>query len=374
MKFTIKYDELYPILKDLCDIAAPKEGDTGKSLLIGTDEDRVLFSTTGNGIIAYSYIEADVEKEGEIIVEAKLLFDLMKKLSKKNDLTFAVKGGARSKYLEVVSAKGEYQFDPIKVEFPIPKSKFHWNYTLNADRLLDMFNKAGWLFGTKLEDYESAEGVLLEFTGTEFNVISSDMVKFACCTYVLPENKQVTPASVIVPNKIVKVLMNHLKKAEGEATIHIADEHAKFTTKNVNYICEIISSDYPDIRSRINKDEKANSILIERLELSRVLSRLILFVDKVREMVTLDLKKNKMIKFSSHNIGNKKSSTEQIDTSWPYVSIYKGVNGQKFYEIVRKMKSDDVRLLIRSGEHSPVEIQEPGNIDVYYLLSSLRID
>jgi len=373
MKFTIDHAVLYPILKDLCDISAPKEGEIGKSLLIGTDENRVLFSTTGNDIIAYTYLEAEIVKEGEIIIEAKLLFDLMKKLSKKTTLTFSVKGGTRSRYLEVIVAKGEYQFDPIKVDFPIPNSKFHWDYAIDAPTLLDMFNKAGWLFGTKLEDYESAEGVLLEFTESQFNVISSDMVKFACCTYHIPTTEILTPASVVVPNKIIKVLMNHLKKAEN-AGIHIADEHVKFSADNINYICELISAPYPDIRKATDLSEEPNTIMVERTVFTKVLDRLVLFTDKVRQMITFDLKRRKNIKLASHNIGNKKSSTEELEIAWNYPNLYKGINGQKLYEIVKKMKSDEVRILIRPSKESPVEIQEPGNNNVYYLLSSLRID
>jgi DNA polymerase-3 subunit beta len=374
MKFTIEYNDLEPILKDLCDISAPKEGELGRALLIGTDEDRVLFSTTGTGIIAYAFIDANIIKDGEIIIEAKLLHTLLKKLTKNQTLTFAVKGGSRTKCLEVTAGDGTYEYDPYKLEFPIPNSKYHWDYSLKAETLTEMLNKAGWLSGVKMEEHQSAEGVLIEFADQKFNIISSDLVKFACVTYDIPEDEKITPISAIAPSVLIKTLMKHIKKSEN-VTIHISDEHIKFSLDKINYISSLISAEYPDIRGAMDTDEEPVIVLVQRTTFTKTVDRLVQFTDKIRQMLTFELKHRKAIKVASHNISNKRSSNELLPEKWENkCSIYTGINGQKLLEILKKIKADEVRLLFRQGEHSPLEIQEPENNNVYYLLSSLRID
>lgn len=375
MKFKIKLPDIKDTLNFL--IKSTASGDVvGKSLLVGTAENKILLSTTNNdGIISYAYIPAEILAEGEIIIEAKLLNNLIRKLpAKEKDLTFKIKGRRKKDMCLLLSVgNGEYEFDrQDDIEFPIPKSQFQWDYSLKAETLLSMLERSGWLFGDKMEEYSACEGVLFEFTDDIFNIISSDTVKFACSTHNI-EDGQFETNSVIVPSKIIKLLMGHLKKAE-EATIFIADEHVKFKIDNVNYVSSSINDTYPDIRAAFELDIKPESVLVNRVSLCKTLERLNLFTDKIRQMITFTLKPKKPIELTSHNIGTKKCSTEELPEHWGNKEqIYIGINGEKLFEIAKKMITDEMDLRFR-GDNNVLEIHEPGNPDVYYILAPLRTD
>lgn len=376
MVFELEYDDLFNSLKKLCEVSAVKEGGVSKSLFIGASESQVVFSTTGEDIISYTHIHAKIKELGEIVIEAKLLFNLLAKLPKKSTIKFETIG-KRTPYLLVSTENKEYEFDPMKVDFPLPNTSYYWDFELEAPIFMEMLNKTGWLYGVKMEDHTIMENVFFEFKNDEFNIISSDLNRFGCCSYYIVE-ETFDPKSVVVPNKMIKLLLKHLKDASS-VEIFISDKYIKFKVDNMNYVCEVIEGEYLDIRKHLKEkgffDKKKYSCVIKRLPFTKLLSRLNLFTDNIRSMLTFTCKLKKNIVVTSHNIGTKKNSREEIEADpWAGKAIYLGINGDKLFDVANKNKCEDLELVFTDSD-SPLTVNLPDDsYDTFYLLKNLRTD
>jgi len=375
MKFKADLKDIVDVVNKINKVLNPKD-EIGKTFLIGADEDKqkiLISATNSDGLIAYAYVSAEVIKEGEAIIEGKLLYNLVRKLPKKSpELLFYTTGKRKSdKSLKLKVSKKIYEFDVFDIDFPTPKTRFQWSFDVDMIDFKLLLESAGWLFGSKMEENTACEGVSFEFKDNTFEVISTDLVKAAFCK-VEYDDIEFDKTKIVIPSKVIKLISEQLKNYE-EVEIFISDEFIKIKLDNINFISVLIPDKYPDPRKLYNPKKKGHSALFDRLELKKSLDRLILFTDKIRQLVTWDLKLDKPIILTSNNITNKKRSVEELEEYWGGKPLFIGLNCEKLLQICKKSKSKELRLTFRQPEDAVV-VQEPDNDNTFYLLTSLRVD
>lgn len=315
------------------------------------------------GIIAS--MPAQVDEAGEIVLGARLLFDIVRKVEAD---TLTIESDAD---LKVVIRGGITKFNFIGIpandfpEMPIPDTES--TLTLPGVQLKEMIGKT--IYAVSTSDQKPVH------TGTKFiidekglTLVSVDGYRLAVCTR--KENVVVSDMrSFIVPGKTLTELSKLLDESEGNVAIGTARRYAVFTLPAYTVVTRLLEGDFLDYKksipggwkTRVKIDVHAMVDAIERASL--------IISDRFKSPIRFYFDEGRVTLTCTTATG---TSYDEIPCDIEGESIEIGFNNRYMLDALRYSGCDEVVLEI-SGAGSPMKVLPTEGEDFLFLVLPVRI-
>jgi DNA polymerase-3 subunit beta len=230
------------------------------NVLIATDAGRIKLAATNLDIALTCWIGGQIEEEGAITVQARLLADFVNSLPQdKIELTLA----PRSKQLKVKCARNEATIGGIDAEDfpPIPAVEDGGTLEIDPKTLREAITQV--VFSAATDDSRPVlTGVDLVVEGDTLTLAAADGFRLAVRTLKL-KKKVSERQEVIVPAKALAEL-NRLLQDQDEPvqmTFNAGRTQVLFQLKDIELVAQLIQGTFPDYSRLIPKEWGSRAIV-----------------------------------------------------------------------------------------------------------------
>ncbi|MCL2351666.1 MAG: DNA polymerase III subunit beta [Firmicutes bacterium] len=313
-------------------------------------------------------IEADVASEGSIALDAKMLFEIVRKMP--GDFV-AVSSGADC-VTTLKSEKSEFKIlgQPWD-EFPFPpkvESDGERSYGIYAAAFKDMIRQT--IFSVALDDSKPAmKGELIELKDGALHLVSVDgfRISYRRCDGVVPEGER---QKVIVPAKGMNEL-SRILPSEGDEMLsfRFSDKHIAFEMKKYTLVSRLLEGEFLRYDLIFNEDYQTivnigRSGLLAALERSRAIAD-----SEKMSPVKLNVSLEKIVITSNTENG---TSYEELDADADGLNLEIGFNPKYLIDALKAV--DEEVITMKFGGHlSPCIIKSDANDRFKYLVVPIRL-
>ncbi|MEG0751722.1 MAG: DNA polymerase III subunit beta [Oscillospiraceae bacterium] len=365
-------------MKIKCDRAALLEALGGVSRAVSAKSsmpalEGILFRCHSSEVVLTAYdleigiitaFDAEIEEAGEIVLSARLLSDMIRKIE--ND---TVEIESRTDY-KVTVRGGITVFNFIGIpapdfpDLPIPDTDN--TLAIGAGILKDMINKT--IYAVSSSDQKPVH------TGTKFTIEKDTLTLVSVDGYRLAvahnsgvsilENK-----SFIVPGKTLSELSKLIGDSEEELTVGTARRSAVFRIGRYTVVSRLLEGDFLDYRKAV-PDGYSTRIKIDVHELYDSVERASLIInDRFKSPIRMTFEDNRATVTCVTALG---SSYDQIACEVVGDAVEIGFNNRYILDALRFCCCDEVYLEI-SGTSSPMKLVPTSGQDFLFLVLPVRI-
>ena len=331
MKFSVSLFEFQQLLQTVIQAVPPKSTlPVLENFHFRLKEGALRATATDQELTVVSDIQVEAHDDGELLVPARKLFEIVKALGNTGMLTFSA--DPSSYRITLKTDYGEYTvFGMNAREFPdIPDFANGIEAHFSREDMMKIAQKTA--FAVSRDEYRPAmTGVLFQFNVDTLNAVSTDSYRLV---RVILQNSETTKLpdrshTVIVPSRAIELL----KKVDSDVDMLMSETHAKFVTKNSTVITRLIDERFPAYENVI----PANNDKVVKFVSGDVLSsvkRVALFSSSISRQVQFMLEPNRWtIVGEDLETGNKAVETvpceytnEAIDIGFNYRYIEEALN------------------------------------------------
>lgn len=334
-----------------------------EGILLSAENDTLSLTSFDYEIGMKTQIKANVIKEGKIVLKAKLLFDVVRRLSD-NIVNFEID---EKQITYITCGQASYQIIGIAAsEFPeLPRIENSNDISIKADTLKDMIRQTRFALSNNIQKLLYT-GSLFEIKDRIIKMVSLDGVKLAlrkenidtdlCCKFIVPGRTL---------NEILK-----FNTAEDENIIlHVGKRHVTIEINNYMIISRLLEGNFIDYESTI--PTKINTQFEIKTEtLLRSVERVALLnTDKLINPVSFDIKNQEIVVSCSTTIGK---ATDIIDVPITGENVLIGFDHRYISEALMNVNTDKVRIEICENIR-PVKIVPLEGDSFLFLVLPMRL-
>jgi DNA polymerase-3 subunit beta len=216
-----------------------------QNILLSAEKSRLKLAATNLEMATTCWIGAEVKKEGDITVPARLLIDFVKSLP--NDL-IEINLPANSRILELKSGHFQAHIHGIDAtDFPpIPQINDGITTTIEAASLREGITQVAFAAATE-ESRPVLTGINTEFDGEQLNLVAADGFRLAVhnTTISSPVSEKTT---VIVPARTLNEVNRLLSEQEEPVEITVNEKKSQilFRLKDAQIVSQLIQGSFPN--------------------------------------------------------------------------------------------------------------------------------
>jgi DNA polymerase-3 subunit beta len=212
------------------------------------------------------------EKEGDIVLSAKLLGDIIRKMPEEN-IRFEVN---ENNICEISSGSSHFQIIGMKAEeFPeLPSAAVSEKITLPGNLLKSMVRQT--IFAVDFENQNPIfTGVYFEIENDYIKLVAIDGLRLAIRKETIKMN---TPMKFILTGKAIGEVIRIINSDEENVTINVGKNHATFEIEGYYVISRLIDGEYIDYNSVIAKSS-TSKVKIRINEVTDIIERISLIIE-----------------------------------------------------------------------------------------------
>ncbi|HCT64338.1 MAG TPA: DNA polymerase III subunit beta [Lachnospiraceae bacterium] len=325
------------------------------------------FKMTGTDLelgIKTALIDAEIEKPGSVALEAKIFFDIIRRVEGEtvcitcDDNNAVILSCGKSEF-KIMGQSGD--------DFPeIPTVEQSFAYTLKQKDLREMITET--IFSIALDESKpQLTGELIEINGNQINIVAVDGYRISYKRALVSETK--IPVKVIVPGKTLKEISKILSQDEDNVDLYITDKHILFDLQGNIIVSRLIDGDFIKYDQTFTEEFKTR-VISDRADLIASLERASLISRDARKVpVKIDIQSDKMIITSQTEMG---AAYEEIKIDAEGDTLKIAFNPKYLIDALRAIEDDKISMQFNTAL-SPCIIK-PEEGDIYkYLVLPLRI-
>ncbi len=305
-------------------------------------------------------IPGDIEEEGVVAIDAKLISDIVRKLPDntvrmETDENYMTKLTCENSKFNLVGRSGD--------DFPYPEDVEKSEYiTISQFTLKEVIRQT--IFSTAdNENNKIMTGELFEIKGNTMKIVSLDGHRISIRNIELrqsyPDRKVIIPGKTL--SEIEKILSGEIERT---VDIFFTDNNAVFEFDNTIVTTRLIEGEYFDI-DRMMSDEYETRMVISKKDLSESIERAILLVkenDKKPVIFSisqdiLEIKINSTIGSMNENIGIEKEGFD----------LMIGFNPKFILDALRVIEDEQISIYFMNSK-APCFIKDDAGKYVYLIL------
>ena len=340
------------------------------NVLIEAKKGHIVITATDLEVGIRGSYPALVEKEGNITLPAKNLYEIVKELPE-GKISFQKK---ENLWMKIVSGKALFTIVGLSAEdYPaIPNYKDKKFYEIKPELLKEMIEKTIFSVSTDETRYH-LNGVYFEKpkkAGDAVRMVATDGHRLSMIDKQVDFSKELSFAKgVIIPRKGLIELKKLLEEAEGTYQIGFDSNHVVIKKEKVVIFIRLIDGEYPDYEQVIPQGQK-KKIIINREKFLSSLRRISLLSNDRSKAIKLLIKPN-ILEISTTNpeIGEAK---EEIDITYKGTSLEAGFNAKYFMDILGVIDCEEITLEL-DDKLSPGVIRSTGDDRYLCVVMPMRI-
>ena len=210
-------------------------------------------------------------------------------------------------------------------------------------------------------------GILFVAEGTQLSLVATDGHRLAFASATL--DVEVPRQEVILPRKTVIELQRLLSDAEGAIDMQFANNQAKFSFDDMEFVTKLVEGKFPDYNRVIPKNHR-NIITLGRAALLATLQRAAILTSDKFKGVRLSVEPGSL-RVASNN-AEQEEAVDELDIDYGGPSIEIGFNVTYLLDALGNMTQDMVRLELSDGSSSAL-FTIPDNAAFKYVVMPMRI-
>ena len=309
-------------------------------------------------------MEANIIKEGSVVVDAKLFGEIVRKLPD-SEVEISLKDNSEL-LIKCASVKFNIlSYNPS--EFPeLPKIKEEQVYEVPQGLFKNMIRQT--VFATAEDETRPIlTGVLMEIEKDMLNMVALDGYRVALRKGRI---KSELCNKVVVPGKTLNEI-NHIMSEEEDEKIKISltNNHALFTINNTKLISRLLEGEFINYNQVIPKEYSSRvkvetGQLLDSIERASLLGR-----EGHNNLVKFTFTDGKMIINSNSELGN---VHEEIEIEYEGEDLQIAFNSKYFIDALRVVNDDFIYLEFTTAL-SPGIIKPVSNDNIIYLILPVRL-
>ena len=337
-----------------------------KGILIKVDEEGfITMSSSDLDISIEDKFEVVDFEPGEIVVQAKLFGDIIRKLP--SDIVYIEEKDGN---LLINCSNSEFNIvGSPSDEFPnINLGDEGKKLTLNKEILKNMIRKT--TFAASVDESRGViTGVLLEIKNDQFNMVALDGFRMAVAREYI--NNEVEK-NVIIPARTINEVAKIIAEAETEneeVDLIIGEKRAIFVIDNIKAVVRLLDGEYVKYNDILPKESQIR-IVLNRTDLMNAIERASLFAKVGKNnLIRLELNENEMEITSKSEEGNVK---EDVFISKEGKDLVIGFNSKYLLDSLKVIDEENISLLFNTPV-SPCLIRPIEGNEYEYLILPVRI-
>lgn len=372
MKFTICRDLFYRALADISKITVNNDQ---LPLLNGV---KLIADSRGLTLIASNltiFIETILPQrlngdlmileEGSIVVPAKYLIELVKKMPGRLTVT-----SSNQTKVSLQSVDIHIQMNAFNAEdFPaLPDAAYLQSFIIPASELIDMFKQTSYAAAVN-GSRPVLSGVLLSLDREKLICAATNSHRLA-----LKEREMNIgfKGTCIIPLPAVKEIVRQFQNEKRNVTVYVSDNSLIIKSPNISLYTRLIEGTYPKLSGLIPKE--LNTIIrINGKQFLKGIERASLFARDLRNNhIKLEIKEGTSLFISSHsNDIGKIEEKQQCEYILGDKELVISLDGNFLSEALRAVAEEQVTLSF-TGTMKPLMIQPASSTGLFHLISPVR--
>ncbi len=325
------------------------------------------FSLVANDLKLYieaSKIDCLIEEEGEILVDAKMFSEIIRKLPD-GDVTIET--------LEDNFINIECGFTKFKLlgrdatEFPtIPEVSKEKNIKVNAKNFAQMIETT--IFSVATEDIKPIlTGELIEIEDSIINLVAIDGFRIAHSFAKYSETSE--KMSLVVPSRSLIEISKIIVDNDEEIIVYTTDKHLLIESNNLTIVTRLLDGEFMEYKKLFN-ESYTSMITVNRSTLLDSLERAVLVArETIKTPVKFSITDNNLTITSTSEKGNSLDEIN-IDTTGEELDI--AFNPRFLIDVLKTLSTDTITMQFTTAL-SPCIIKGVGDEYKRYLVLPLRI-
>ena len=309
-------------------------------------------------------IEARVEQEGSIILNARLLCDILRRLPGES-----VSVEADERQMTIIhSGEAEYSLIGIAAdEYPeLPSVTGGYPVTIAEELLKNMIRQT--IFVVAVNDSKEVHyGVTFEVENGTIRLIAVDGVRLAVRTEQIDYSG--TEISFVVPSKTLSEVTKLLGDEEGVVSMGVGKRHIVFEAGGYHIISRLLDGDFLDYKSAIPSNNATHVRVNTKLFIDSIERTSLLITDRLKSPVRCVFDENTIRISSITSLG---SANDKIDAVIDGNRVEIGFNNRFMLEALKVVDTDEVRIEL-NGAVSPILILPPEGDSFLFLVLPVRL-
>jgi len=334
-------------------------------LLAATNGSFKLMANDMEMAIETKGIEADIIEEGSIALDARVFFDIVKRMPGDS-----VEIHVDDKNLALIKAgKSEFKILGMNSEEfpPLPEVEKSDVYNLPSLELKNMIRQTIFSVSTDISKPVLC-GELLEINENCVRLVSVDGFRISLRKLDFNNNGQ--SAKVVIPGKTLNEISKLLSvDAESTTSLYITDKHILFELEGCTVVSRLLEGEFIKYENMFSKDAETfinvdRSDLLECIERSTLISK-----DSKKNPVKLKLTEGHIVVTSNTEMG---ASYEEVNTEQDGPDLEIAFNPRYVTDVLKALDYERVTMEF-STALSPCVIKVEGSEDYKYLVLPLRL-
>lgn len=315
-------------------------------------------------------IEADVKSSGSTTVSARVFSELIRELPE-GEIAMLLTEGER---LEVIAKGSKFKIIGVSAEeYPVlPGLSFATTGKINAKLFGEMIGKT--LYAVSLDETRfNLSGVCFEMVGggdgKSLRLVATDGHRLGLATR--PVSDFDFQGRVIVPRKGLSEMRKILDLAgAGDVGLGIFEGFLVVETHDFKMSMRLIDGEYPDYSQVIPK-EKGLEAIINSMQLTQALRRVMLMVADREKCVRMSFSKNHLrISSSSPEIGE---ASEELEVSYDGGDLILGFNAVYLLEVCASLGEEANIIAELNGELGPGKFRSENDEGSMAIVMPMRL-
>ncbi|MCL2200153.1 MAG: DNA polymerase III subunit beta [Defluviitaleaceae bacterium] len=309
-------------------------------LLTATADGLTLVGNDKEICIQTATIEAQVEQQGAIALDAKLFTDIVRKITgssiviEVDDKFNAICKSGRSRLK--MSGQPAEEF-PVVSENELNETAAR--YKIKSSLLKDMIKQT--IFSVSLDSTKPIlTGEKMEIKNNVLEIVAIDMFRISYCSADMDED---TPeSSAVVPGRALNELSRVLPDSDDEVSFYFTNTKAIFETEEFRMVSGILTGDF--IRyDQIYNEDFSTMVVTDRVQLLNAFERAILVASENRMLpVKMEIKDDDLTISAQSDRGQVEDGVP-CETEGKDLTIY--FNPKYFIDVLRAVEEE--RVLIK---------------------------
>lgn len=333
-----------------------------EGILIKAENDKITLCGYDTEIGIVTSIKCNIQEEGGIIINAKLLCDIVKRLPDEN-----VNIQTDEKFIvNITSGQADYKIIGMSPEtYPeLPIIDKTDTISIKSSLLKNMIKQTVFAVSTEISR-PVYTGSLFEINEDEFKIVSIDGYRMAIRKEKIQRSNK---NSFVVPGKTLNEILKLISDEEEDTKIEVGQRHAALIIEDYKIITRLIEGNFIDYKTTVPSNYKTEIKINTRNLISAVERMSLLTSEKIQSPIRCTVDSNK-IKLSCSTAIGKANDAVYAEINGENVEI--GLNNKYLLDALRNTETDEVKIQM-NGSLTPIKIMPIDGDSFLFLVVPMR--
>lgn len=370
MKFSCATQELTKAVKIVSAAVAAKPSTPvfGAIHVLALKEGQLRLEGMDVSLSMSAEIPAQVEEEGEILIEAQRFYKLVNSL---NSDTVQFSKEEKQNNIHMVSGSGSYNILLMNNldDYPkFPAFNAEKTFTLDEDKVKELINKTAFACSQD-EARPLFNGVLCEIRNEKITFVGTNTHRLVIKTLPMEGTEDM---SIIIPSKVLKEIGNNLNdKLPQDVQFSLLNNQLMVLIGKVTMVSRLIEGRFPDYQRVVPAQFKVKT-KVNTKDFAGAVARMSLCsgTESDYSIVKISIEGNEMkVMSSSPEVG---TGEEVLPCRTEGEGIHVAFNAAYVTDILKRIATEDVAICLNNSL-SPVCIKPTNDEEYTYIVTPVRV-